>query len=62
MERKIIVKITPEGIKVEGSGYSGASCSKDFDRVLTTLSIPLEHAEKKPEFYLHDQSDTQVTL
>ncbi len=55
----IKIVATPDGLKVEGEGYAGPSCSLDVARVLAALDLPLDEARPKPEFYINDTASNQ---
>ncbi len=55
----IKIVATPDGVKVEGEGYVGPSCSLDVAKVLAALNLSPDEAQPKPEFYLDDTLSNQ---
>ncbi len=60
MVGSVKIVATPKGVKVEGEGYTGPSCSLDVAKVLSLLQLSPEEAHPKPEFYLNDTSSHEV--
>ncbi len=56
----IRIVATPNGVKVEGEGYTGPSCSLDVAKVLVALNLSPDEARPKPEFYLSDTTSDEV--
>jgi hypothetical protein len=50
---------TPDGVKVEGEGYVGPSCSLDVAKVLAALGLSPDGAHPKPEFYLNNTTSKE---
>jgi hypothetical protein len=59
MVGSIKIVATPQGVKVEGEGYTGPACSLDVAKVLRALDISPDEAENKPEFYLDQDTNRQ---
>jgi hypothetical protein len=59
MVGSIKIVATPQGVKVEGEGYTGPACSLDVAKVLRALDISPAEAENKPEFYLDQNLNRQ---
>ncbi len=55
----IKIVATPDGVKVEGEGYVGPSCSLDVAKVLVALNLSPDEAHPKPEFYLDEPQSNQ---
>jgi len=56
--RKIIVKLTPDGlIQVEAEGYTGTSC-EEATKFLQQLGS-VAGVEKKPEYYEEPQREVE---
>jgi hypothetical protein len=61
MVGSVKIVATPQGLKVEGEGYTGPACSLDVVKVLHALDISPAEAQNKPEFYLdQDQNQQQA--
>ena len=58
MVASVKIVATPQGVKVEGEGYTGPSCSLDVAKILATLEISPCEAQPKPEFFV-DQDQIQ---
>jgi L-serine deaminase len=52
MVASIKIVATPQGVKVEGEGYTGPACSLGVAKVLQALDLSPAEAVNKPEFYL----------
>ena len=62
MVGSVKIVATPQGVKVEGEGYTGPACSLDVASVLQVLDLSPAEAENKLEFYLDlDQNQEQQT-
>jgi hypothetical protein len=59
MVASVKIVATPQGVKVEGEGYSGPACSLDVARVLQVMHLSPAEAENKPEFYLNQDQNRQ---
>lgn len=60
MVASVKIVATPQGVKVEGEGYIGPSCSLDVARILARLKISPDEAQPKPEFYLDQDQDRHL--
>jgi hypothetical protein len=58
MVASVKIVATPQGVKVEGEGYTGPACSLDVAKVLRALDISPDEAENKSEIYL-DKGQSQ---
>jgi len=58
MVASVKIVATPQGVKIEGEGYTGPSCSLDVAKILATMEISPGEAQPKPEFFL-DQNQAQ---
>jgi hypothetical protein len=60
MVASVKIVATPQGVKVEGEGFTGPACSLDVANVLLALDLSPAEAENKSEFYLdQDQNREQ---
>ncbi len=56
----IKIVATPDGLKVEGEGYIGPSCSLDVAKVLLALGLSPDEGHPKPEYYLNDTASNEL--
>jgi hypothetical protein len=59
MVASVKIVATPQGVKVEGEGYTGPACSLDVAKVLQALDLSPAEVENKPEFYLNRDLNQQ---
>ncbi len=55
----IKIVATPNGVKVEGEGYTSPSCSLDIAKAMTALGLSPDEDHPKPEFYLDEPQSNQ---
>jgi hypothetical protein len=59
MVASVKIVATPQGVKVEGEGFTGPACSLDVAKVLQALNLSPAEAENKPELYLNQDQNRE---